>query len=152
MKKASHLLSVLFLMALVIFTSCKDDTVEETPLEENTRILTAGPFEVSTVALDPAVDYNFTGTSTLTFSENGTYTITGGDALPMVLSTGASIPASGEWSFTDTENFNEITLVNGSESVELTVTSLTDNEIVFSYAGAEPKPTDEVEVTVTATR
>ena len=151
MKRASHLLSVLFLMTLVVFTSCKDDT-EVDPLEEKTSLLTASPFTVSTVTLEPDVDYNFTGPATLTFTENGTYTLTGGDALPMVLSTGAAVPETGQWSFTDTENFNEITLTNGSESVVLTVTSLTENEIVFSYPGAEPKPTNEVEVTVTATR
>lgn len=152
MKKASYLLSVLFLMTLVVFTSCKDDKVEPTPLEEKTSLLTAGPFEVETVALAPEVDYSFTGPATITFSENGTYTLSGGDALPMVMSTGTSIPATGQWEFTDTTNLNKIALTSGSEEVILTVTSLTENGIVFSYPGAEPKPSDAVEVTVTANR
>lgn len=154
MKKASHLLSILLLMTLVVFTSCKDDTDEVDPLEENTTLLTAEPFNVSTVTLEPDVDYNFTGPATLTFEETGTYTLSGGEYLPEVLNIAAPIPTNGTWSFTDTENFDEITLTSGSESVVLTLTSLTEDGLVFSYTGGEPKPIEDnkVEVTVTATR
>ena len=151
MKRLSYLLSTLLLMTLVVFTSCKDDTPEETLEQQKTRLLTAGAFNVDAVTLNPNTDFSFTGPTTITFSENNTFTIAGFESLPTVLAAPEGNFASGTWAWADTENFDEITLTSGSDAVDLTITSLDDNNLVFTYQGAEPKPTPENEVTVTVT-
>ncbi len=154
MKKLSYLLSTLFLLTLVIFTSCKDDSSEpeETLEEEQTRLLTSGAFTVDAVSLAGDTEFSFTGPTTITFSENNTFNITGFEALPSVFNAPEGNFASGTWEWKDATNFDEVTLTSGSDMVDLTITSLDDNNLVFNYPGAEPKPADEVEVTVTATR
>lgn len=152
MKRLSYLLSTLLLMTLVVFSSCKDDTVEETLEEQKNRQLTAGAFNVQTVTLDPSTDFSFTGPTTITFSANNTFTMAGYDALPSVAGAPEGNFSSGTWAWTDAQNFDEIRLTSGTDVVDLTITSLDDNNLVFTYLGAEPKPDDEVTVTVTATR
>lgn len=149
MKKASHLLSVLFLMILVVFTSCKDDAPKETLEQKNTRLLTEEAFTVNEVSLTGDVDYSYTGGTTITFSENNTFNVSGGEALPG-LGINVPFPASGDWSFTDKTNFDEITLTSGGEEVVLTLTTIDENNLVFSYDGVEVK--EDVNVTVNASR
>lgn len=152
MKRLSYLLSTLLLITLVVFTSCKDEAPEETLEQKQIRLLTAGAFNVQTVTLNPNTDYSFTGPTTITFSENNTFTIAGSESLPTPSSAPEGNFASGTWEWKDTTNFDEVTLTSGTDVVDFTITSLDDNNMVFTYQGAEPKPTDEVEVTVTATR
>lgn len=152
MKRTSYLLSILFILVLTVFASCKDDEVTETEEEAKTRLLTSGAFTVDEVSLGSG-DYTFQGPATINFEDNNTFTITGNEALPNPVSTPTdALPASGEWSFTDTQNFNAIALTSGGTTVDLTISTLSESDLVFRYQGAEPKPTDEVAVTVSASR
>lgn len=141
MKKVSYFLSLIFVMALAIFTSCKDDDnggpPDPTQEEIKTEQLTSSPFTVNVVEVngEDALDGQ---NITLTFREDGTYSISGGD-LPDPAPFGTDMPTSGNWSFTDTDNFNRITLTSGGTSVELNVTVLNDDEFVFQYTGAGVK-------------
>lgn len=155
MKRFSYLLSTLLLLTLVVFSSCKDDTPDETLEEQKIRQLTAGAFTVDEVTLNPSTEFAYTAGSTIiTFSDNNTFTMAGYDALPTFLSAPEGNFSSGTWSWTDTQNYDEVRLTSGDDVVDLTITSLDDNNLVFTYQGAEPKPIaeDEVTVTVTATR
>lgn len=141
MKKASYYLSLIFVMTLAIFTSCKDDdnggTTDPTQEEIKTEQLTSSPFTVDVLEMDgeDALDGQ---NITLDFQESGSYSITGG-TLPDPAPFGTTMPASGTWAFSDTDNFNRITLTSGGTSVELNVTVLNDDELVFQYAGAGVK-------------
>lgn len=153
MKRLSYLLSTFLLMTLVVFSSCKDDTPEETLEQKQTRLLTAGAFNVQTVTLNPDTDYSFTGPTTITFSEsNNTFTIAGFESLPKPANAPEGNFASGTWEWKDATNFDEVTLTSGTDKLDIVITSLDENSMVFTYTGAEPKPGDEVAVTVTATR
>lgn len=152
MKRLSYFLSILLLMTLVVFSACKDDEVAETLEQKQTRLLTSGPFTVSTVSLNPNTDWSFDGPTTLTFNaENKTFSVSGNTSLPMIAEPDVAFPASGSWAWKDTENFDEITLTSDSGSVDLTITNLGDNSLVFSYAGFPVKGT-AAEVTVVASR
>lgn len=152
MKRTSYLLSILFLLVLTVFTSCKDDDEPETELDRKTRQLTSGAFTINEVTLGTG-DYAYDGSATINFQTNNTFTITGNDALPNPASDpNNSLPASGTWAFTDMQNYNAIALTSGNTTVNLSITTLSDSELVFRYTGAEPKPTDEVQVTVSASR
>lgn len=140
MKRISYLVTLVFLMGLTMF-SCKDDTQAETEEQKNTRILTAGPYTVNTVDGEALA-----GTVTITFnSANKTFSVSGGE-LP------APFPASGSWAFSGTD-FKNITLTSGATTLALSVNTLTDNALIFTYPGSGVKPTDPtVTVTVSAKR
>lgn len=154
MKRTSYLLSILFLLVLTVFTSsCKDDGDPETEEDRKRRQLTTAPFTVNTVTIGSEEDETFEGPTTITFLNNNTFSISGNEALPNPASAPTNpLPASGEWAFTDTQNFNAIRLSSGNTTVNLSITTLSDTELVFRYTAAEPKPTDEVQVTVSASR
>lgn len=153
MKRTSYLLSILFVLVLTVFASCKDDEVAETEAERKTRFLTSGgAFTVDEVTLGTG-EYTFEGPTAINFQANNTFTISGNDALPNPASDpNNALPASGTWAFTDMQNYNTIALTAGTTTVNLSITTLTESELVFRYTGAEPKPTDEVQVTVSASR
>lgn len=152
MKRLSYFLSVLLLMTLVVFSACKDDEVAETLEEKQTRLLTSGAFTVNTVTLSPTTDWSFEGPTALTFNaENKTFSVSGNASLPMIAEPDVSFPASGTWVWKDTQNFDEITLTADGESVDLTITTLDDNSLVFSYPGFPSKGEPAV-VTVDASK
>ena len=150
MKRISYLLSLLLLMSLTLFTACKDDEGgdgTETPEQIKTRQLTDGPFTVSTVTKGGEA-VTLDGPVTITFNSNGTYAING--VLPSPH--GTTMPATGTWSFKDTQNFG-IVLNGGSDTVELTSVNIADNSLSFTYQGAGLKASDPaVPVVVNATR
>lgn len=152
MKRLSYFLSILLLVTLVVFSACKDDEVSETLEEKQTRLLTSGPFTVSAVTLNPDTQWSYDGPTSLTFNaENKTFSVSGNTALPMIAEPDINFPASGNWVWKDTQNFNEITLTAGSESVDLTITNLDDNNLVFTYAGF-PAKNEPAVVTVAASK
>jgi hypothetical protein len=153
MKSISYALSLLLLIGLSVFSSCKDDTTEETEEQRVTRQLTSGIFTVTEVSLAPDTEYNFEGPATINFSDNNTFVIEGAESLPNPGSTAdTALPEAGTWSFTDTQNHNQLRLSSSGSSVDITIISLDDTELVFEYLGAEPKPEDEVRVKVRASR
>lgn len=154
MKRTSYLLSILFLLVLTVFTSCKDDEQPESEQDRKTRQLTAGAFTVDEVSLAGSEEYTLDGTVTISFQTNNTFTITGNAALPNPTATPTDpMPASGTWEFTDTQNFNTIALTSDDgDTINLSITTLDDNNLDFRYSAAEPKPTDDVQVTVNASR
>lgn len=152
MKRTSYLLSILFLLVLTLFTSCKDDDAPETEEDRKRRQLTSAPFTVNTVTIDSEEDTSFEGPTTITFQNSNTFSISGNTALPDARSTSEPLPSSGEWAFTDQQNFNTIALTADGATVDLTIITLSDSELVFSYTGAGTKAEDEVQVTVSASR
>lgn len=153
MKRTSYLLSILFLLVLTVFTSCKDDEQPETEADKKTRQLTSGAYTVDEVTLAGSEEYTLDGTVTISFQTNNTFTITGNAALPNPTATPTEpMPASGEWAFTDTQNFNSIALTSDGNTINLSVITLDDNNFDFRYDAAEPKPTDNVQVTVRSSR
>lgn len=153
MKSISYALSLLLLIGLSVFTSCKDDTTEETEEQRVIRQLTSGAFTVTEVSLIPDTEFNFEGPATINFSDNKTFVIEGAESLPNPSSTaGTALPGAGTWSFTDTQNYNQLSLSASGSTVDITIISLDDHELVFEYLGAEPKPEDEVTVRVRASR
>lgn len=140
MKRISYLVTLVFLMGLTMF-SCKDDTQDETPEQKSTKILTAGPYTVATVDGEALA-----GTVTINFkSDNKAFSVSGGE-LP------APFPSSGSWAFSGTD-FKNITLTSGGTTLPLTVNTLSDNALIFTYPGSGVKATDPtVTVTVSAKR
>lgn len=154
MKRTSYLLSILFLAVLTIFTACKDDGVPTPePGEEETQHLTGGAWTVNSITLAPDnAAHSFEGPVTISFQENKTFTITGATELPNPTAAPTdNMPASGSWEWTN-DNFNAISLTSGGTTVPLTITTLSESALTFTYAGAIPKPEDNVTVTVSATR
>lgn len=145
--------ALLLLFVLCVFSACKDDTTEETEEQRRTRQLTSGAFTVVEVTLTPDSEYSFEGPVMINFVDSYSFEIDGAASLPNPSSNpGAALPASGTWSFADTQNYNQIRLTSSGTSVDLSINNLSDNELVFQYMGAEPKPEDEVMVRVRATR
>lgn len=151
MKRTSYLLSILFLLVLTVFTSCKDDEQPESEQDRKTRQLTTEAFTVTEVTLAGSEEYTVDGTVTIRFNTNTNFTVTGNAALPTPTEADA-FPASGTWAFSDTQNFNTIVLTSGSNTINLTVVTLDDNNFDFRYDAAEPKPTDNVQATVRSSR
>lgn len=151
MKRISYLLSILFLLVLTVFTSCKDDEQSESEADRKTRQLTSGAFTVDEVTLADNEEYTVDGTVSIRFNSNTEFTVSGNAALPTPSGADA-FPASGNWAFTDTQNFNTIALTSGGNTINLSIVTLDDNNFDFRYAAAEPKPTDNVQATVRSSR
>lgn len=154
MKRVTYFFSLILLVSLTtVFTSCSDDSGggTETTEQIRTKQLTSGDYTVVSVERDgSAVDLE--SPVILSFNDNGTYSITGGD-LPAP-DGATAMPASGNWSFTDQTNFDDITLTSeSSPNVVLTISILEDDELVFQYEGAGLKAGDPAAtIEVTASR
>ncbi|EMR00806.1 hypothetical protein [Cesiribacter andamanensis] len=146
MNTIKSLAVITLVMVLAVFTACKKED-PETDQQRNTRLISK-TWRVNTVTLDPQEDYSLSGeTVTVTFNSNGSYTINTPAALPKMRTPNEAIPASGSWQFVGSA-YDRVRLTSGSTTLELAITSLTDNALTVTYPGAEPKATDEVTVTV----
>jgi hypothetical protein len=146
MKNVNILFKLLMLLAIVSLSACGGSDDPESEGDKNNRYLTnksSKTWTVESVTLSSDTPYEFSGTVEITFNTGGTYTLTGGEFLPNTASPFAPIPASGDWAFSDQENYSRITLGDIEFAIILSETSLT-----LEYAGAAPKETDTATVTV----
>lgn len=152
MTKTKNLLVLMLVMALGIVTACGGSDEKETEQQVKTRQLSK-TWNITNVELVSGTgDYSYqSGASTITFNKEQNYTITGQEALPYARPY-APISA-GTWAWNSTTNLNAITLTPSSSAVtpiNLSVTTLTDNSLIFEYPGALGKAENQVTVRVTA--
>lgn len=150
MKRIPYLFPLLLLIGLSLFTACKDDGPDE-PSEEDIKReqLSSGSWTVTSADRNDAFEFDLGDqTVTLNFTETGSFTTTGVDALP-----GDNFPSGGNWEFT-TENFDRIELTPTSGSaLTLTVSTLDDDTFNFSYETTDDKSGNEnFTVTVSASK
>ncbi len=153
MKKLSYLLSLLFLMTLTVFTSCKDDEGDNPPAptaQETKAKQLAGTWTVTNVTR-PGVTGNVIEdgqTVTLTFTEDGTYSATNTDVMPGET---PAFPSGTTWAWPNTTSTNSIVITPGN--VNFNALNVTDNSLTFTYTTQDAKSQGaDVNVTVTATK
>ena len=144
MKKVSYLFSLAFLMSLVVLTSCGDDGGNEPSPEEEAAAELSQSWTVNTVNSEAP-----SSSVTITFEEDRSFTVTGAEALPEIVA-GTGFPTSGTWDFTDTENFDDVTLTSGNTTVDLSDLVASEGDLSFTYSGVTNKGED-LDVDVTAT-
>ena len=149
MKKLSYLLSLLLLMTMIVFTSCKKDPdpVLKTDAQNAAEKL-VGTYTVTNVTRSDDATVDLEGqTVTLTFAAKddgtgGTFTSTNAGVLPG----DADLPASGTWAWSGS-NFKAV-VINGTT---LNFTSaLGASPTIFTYAATDAK--GNFTATVTATK
>ena len=148
MKKLSYLLSLLLLMTMTVFTSCKDDEdgpVLKTPAQEAAEKLIGTYTVTSATRDDVAVDLEGQ-TVTLTFNAEedgtgGTFTSNNAGVLPG----DTDLPASGTWAWSGA-NFNAV--VVGGKTLNFT-TPLGASPTTFTYTGTDAKGNFTARVTAT---
>lgn len=153
MTKIKNLFVLMLVIALGVFTACGDDSPTETEQQRKTRQL-SNTWNITAVEVSGTGEYDYTSGSTITFTATN-YTISGGENLPEVRNPFGSFPASGTWQWANTTNFSSVTLTpttGATSPITLTIITLEDNSLVFSYPGAIGKAENEVTATVTATR
>jgi hypothetical protein len=135
MKTYSKLFSLLVIL-LLFATGCgNDDGGSETEAERQTRILSK-TWSAGTVKYVDETD-NLTGFDnfSITFNSTGTFSTSGGQS-------GVSyLPSSGTWAFSGT-GFNTVTLTDGSNSVNISIVTLSETSLVFTIGGPGVKATD----------
>lgn len=152
--KIKNLFVLMLVLALGIVSACKDEAPSETEQQKNTRLLSK-TWSITDVSVTGSDAYDYvTGTSTITFTENGTYTITNPqgreDNLPEIRSPYGFFPTSGQWEFTSATTFNAITLTAGTTTINLTNVNIGESTLRFDYLGALGKAENEVSVAVSA--
>jgi hypothetical protein len=127
------------LLAFAFLTSCKDDDGGETAEQMNTRMLS------KTWTVDDAsvsdTDYDYSGSVTVTFNSDMTFSVTNSSVLPQLASPQREIPASGTWMF-EGSDFKRVTLTSSGSTATFTITELTDSDLTVTYDAAEPKETN----------
>ena len=151
----SKLTNMLVLMLALFFVMASCDKEEPlTEQQKKTNMLTSKPWNITNVAVTGTNTYSYTsGASTIKFNQDGTYAVTGAGSLPENRNPYGAFPAGGNWAFASATNFNTIVLTPtgaGANTINLTVTTLSDNSLVFSYDAALGKAANEVSATVTA--
>ncbi|WP_224996485.1 hypothetical protein [Cesiribacter sp. SM1] len=153
MSKLNNLLVLALILALGIMSACKDEAPQETDQQVKTRQLNnnGNPWNITSVAVTGTNDYSYTsGASKIQFRDNNSFSVTAPANLPENRSPYGEFPASGTWAFASATNLNSIVLTAGTTTIPLTITTLSDNSLVFTYDGALDKAENEVDVTVTA--
>lgn len=154
MTKIKNLLVLMLLLVLGALSACGDD--DETEQQIKTRQLSNDdkPWNITAVDVVGTGDYDYiSGTSTITFKSGGSYTLTNPVNLPEIRDPFGNFPATGTWAFASPTNLNSLVLTPTSGSpITLTITSLTDNALVFEYPGALGKAENQVSVKVTAAK
>ena len=149
MSKLTNML-VLMLALFCVMASC-DKEEPLTEQQKKTNMLTSKPWNITNVAVTGTNTYSYTsGASTIKFNQDGTYAVTGAASLPENRNPYGAFPAAGNWAFASPTNFNTIVLTAGANTTNLTVTTLSDNSLIFSYDAALGKAANEVSATVTA--
>ncbi|AHM59526.1 hypothetical protein D770_06315 [Flammeovirgaceae bacterium 311] len=153
MSNLKNLLVMALFLALGVLSACGgDDPTEETEQQVKTRQLSKN-WNITSVAVTGTNDYSYTsGASSIQFRNDNSYTVGSPANLPEVRTPYGDFPASGSWAFASATNFNSIVLTptGGTGTIPLTITTLSDNSLVFTYNGALGKAENEVGVTVTA--
>ena len=142
MKKLSYLLSLLLLMTMTVFTSCKDDepVIDDNPVQDRMDLI-AGTHTV-TAATYPGGSVDLTGqTVTLTFTAAGVYTGANTDVLP------GDFPASGTLTIPNADNLNSARI----GTTNINITSVTATGMTFTYQATDPKINEGAPFTVTVT-
>lgn len=152
--KIKNLFVLTLVLALGVFSACKDTAPSETEQQKNTRLLSK-TWSITDVTVTGSDAYDYvTGTSTITFNENGSYTITNPqgreDNLPEIRDPYGFFPTSGQWEFTSATSFNAITLTAGTTTINLTNVNIGESTLRFDYLGALGKAENEVSVSVNA--
>ena len=155
-------LLLLAVAATVSFTSCSKDDDDATPAKSKTEYLTASGWKVTSVTVDPAIDFDGDGTKEtdlLPFSQacnlddltvfktDQTYTEEEGATKcdpndPQVYTTGT-------WAFSNNENTITLTETGSTTPNSFTITQLNDNTLQYTESFTDP--TDNVTYTVTIT-
>ncbi len=154
MTKIKNLLVLMLVLALGVVSACKDEAAGETEQQKNTRMLSK-TWSITNVDVTGSDAYDYvSGTSTITFTQEGTYTVTNPqgreDNLPEIREPYGTFPTSGTWEFASTTNFNTINLTAGTATITLTNVSIGENALGFDYLGAIGKAENEVSVSVDA--
>lgn len=151
MTKIKNLFVLMLVLALGIFSACDDDTTELTEQQKKTKMLAGDgskAWKISSVDVGANQDYAYAGDATITFTTNNTYTISGEESLPYAR-TPYAVLGSGSWAFpSGGTNFNSVIL--SPQDVTLTIITLEDSKLVFSYPAAIGKAENAVTATVTA--